>query len=353
MFEIYKGKKIFISGASGFKGTWLTSMLLELGATVKGYSNSTSFTHFEKINNNFEHEKEEINDQDKLHLSLQKFKPDLVIHMAAKSIVRESYFKPVLTYKTNVMGTVNMLEACRHIESICGLILVTTDKVFKNKEQDEGYKENSELGGFDPYSNSKACCELIADCYRDSFYHFKDYGKTHNVLLATVRSGNTISGGDFGQDRIVPDIVNAINTNSKLILRNPNSIRPFLFVLDTLSGYLQVGEKLLEGINCCGDAWNFGPDKDNEISVINLVNYFTRLWKSVLIEVHESNLHETNILKLDSSLARAVLKWKPLYNIDKTIEKTIEWYREFHENRNVITYKQIKEYLDALRTIKG
>jgi len=349
MFEIYKGKRVFITGASGIKGTWLTSMLLELGAFVKGYSlhpQANPFSHFHLLRNDFEHEYADIRNFDQLQTSIRRFSPDFVFHLAAMPIVRKSYEIPVLTYKTNIIGTVNVLEACRYVDSIRSLCLITTDKVYKDQERNEGYFESDVVGGFDPYSCSKACCELIIDSYRNSFYKEKE------IFISSCRAGNIIAGGDYASDRIIPDIVRATIENQDVIIRSPDAVRPFQHVLDCLTGYLLLGEEMYRGVRDLCGAYNFGPDET--ITILELAIKAQTEWDKITIDVQRNNtLHETKILRLNSDKAKTHLGWRPQYSIDQAISKTVEWYREFHENRNVITYKQIKEYLDALRTIKG
>ncbi len=351
MLSIYKNKKVWISGHTGTKGVWLTSMLAELGAIVKGYSlpqdKEIKDNHFNLINNYIESDFNDIRDGDKVFQSIKEFEPDIIFHLAAQSLVREGYRIPQETFETNIMGSVNLLEACRFSNKIVHLVMVTTDKIYLNKEKDNGYQEFEEIGGIDPYSNSKSCVELIVNSYRKSFY------KNYKSSVVTVRAGNVIIGGDFCIDRIIPDIVRATLENKSVILRNPNAIRPWQYGQDCLLGYLLLGKELLKGNKNLEGAWNFGPNKESEITVLDLVQKIQKIWPKVKYEIKEDDtLHETKILRLDSTKARSFLNWEPLYNIDKAIEQTIYWYLDYYTNNEVTTYKQIKEYLGKLNAIR-
>ena len=342
MLDIYKDKKIFITGASGFKGTWLTSMLLYLGAEVKGYSlvPNEVRNHFELLNNNFEHNFHDIKDLNALSHSIHSFNPDLIIHMAAQPLVRQSYIDPYGTFETNIIGSMNIFEACDYVDSILGIINVTTDKVYLNLEKSTGYKESDSLWGHDPYSASKVCSEQITSCYRN----IRDY------IITSARAGNVLGGGDWSEDRIIPDIIRSTVRNKKVVIRNSNSVRPWQHVLDVLYGYLLIGERILNKDPLMNSSFNFGPDNDNLASVLSIVNTSKTYWDKIdyITDINKDSFHETSILTLNSDKAKDILKWKPKYNVEKTIEKTITWYKEFYYNNNLITYDQIEDYFGEM-----
>jgi len=344
MLEIYKNQRVFITGHTGFKGSWLAYMLYLLGAKVKGYSLSPVWKHSHfnllQLDKLIENEYNDIRNIFGLIKSIEKFKPTIIISAAAQPLVLESYRYPITTFNTNIIGTANLLEACRNIESLKGIVLITTDKIYENKESKKGYTEEDRLGCYDPYSASKVCAEVIIDCYRKSFY--KD-----TTLVASVRAGNTIGGGDWGVNRLIPDIIKTVYENKNLDIRSPESIRPWTYILDVLSGYLLLGQKLLEGKKEFQGAWNFGSDETNFISVQELLNKFSQHCKvNYTINLEEANkFKETNILKLDSSKAKKLLKWKPKVNIDEAIQLTSEWYSEYYTKGNIITETQILNYL--------
>ena len=342
--NIYKNKKVWISGHTGFKGSWLTLWLLKLGAIVKGYSLPPfkKECHFNLLNfeqyKNFENEFGDIRDYNKLQNSIRSFKPDVIFHLAAQAIVKIGYTLPLYTIETNVMGTSNLLDICRHIDSIKALLMITTDKVYKDDGRNYNYSENDALGGDDAYSSSKASAEIIIDAYKKSYYDEK------NILISPLRAGNVIAGGDISDYRIIPDIVKSKISDSELILRNPSQIRPWHYVLDCLKGYLMVGQKLLEGKKKFATSWNFASNVNDFISVEELVNIVNKYWSIKYKISSEKQVKETKILKLNSFKSRCELGWKPLYNIEKIIEETIKWYREYYENNRIITEKQIDEY---------
>lgn len=342
MTEIFKNKKVFITGITGFKGSWLASYLLKLGANVQGFSRppNTIPNHFSLLNldKNTKHIGGDIRWYDELKFCIQEFKPDIVFHLAAQPLVKQSYFDPHYTFDTNIMGTVNILEACKDINSIKAIVLITTDKVYENKNQTNGFSEHDRLGGFDPYSASKACAELVISSYRDSFY-----SKT-KTLIASVRAGNVIGGGDWSEDRLIPDIIKSIVNKQELIIRNPYAIRPWQHVLDCLHGYLLLTKNMLQNNDYYASAWNFGPSKESEITVGKIIEYVNNLWE-VNYTAKKSDFHESQILRLDSTKSRTFLNWIPSYDIKTTIEKTIIWYKEFYEHNNIITEQQIEEYI--------
>ena len=263
-------------------------------------------------------------------------------------MVRASYDDPIETYSTNVMGTLNLLEACRKVKSVKAIVNITSDKCYENKEWIWGYRENDPMGGFDPYSSSKGCSELLTSSYRNSFFNLSDYGSTHNILLASARAGNVIGGGDWAKDRLLPDIIKAASINSSVLIRNPKATRPWQHVLEPLSGYLTLGWRLLEGKKEFAEGWNFGPAIDCNLSVEEIVNISKLYWKSINVEYQHSasEVHEANLLMLDYSKAQKLLKWKPVWNINDTVEKTINWYKNFYSKNLINTQNDINEYVN-------
>ena len=351
MFEIYKDKQIFVTGGTGFKGSWLIQWLLKLGAKVKNYSLPLYYwdnvKHFELLNlyglKNMYHDFDNILNYNWLKNSIEEFKPDIIFHLCAQPIVLKSFVKPKETYETNVIGTINLIESCMNVDSLKGICLITTDKVYDNCEDIYSKRETDKLGANDPYSTSKACTELIAESYR---HYFKNY-LNQDFIISTVRAGNVIGGGDFGEYRLIPDYIRAVFNQNEFLLRNPHAIRPYIFVLDVLNGYLKVGEQILKNNSILNDSFNFGPNDENEISNDVLVDLLQRNYpyNNVKRNYDSQDTLEKNYLTLDSTKARQLLDWKPKYNIEKAIEQTMNWYKEYIENNNVITEKQIKEYI--------
>jgi len=345
MLDFYKNKKIFVTGHTGFKGAWLCRILVQADAEVTGYALEPPTKP--ALYNQIKTEKDihsiisDIRNRDALAEAIQESKPDIVFHLAAQPIVRLSYREPVLTYETNVMGTVNILEAVRHTPSIKSFVNVTTDKVYENKEWHWGYRENESLCGFDPYSNSKSCSELITYSYRNSFF-----GDKCAPAISTARSGNVIGGGDYSDDRIIPDCVRAVAAGKDIIVRNPGSVRPYQHVLDCLSGYLLLAEKQYTDKNIEGN-YNFGPDDESCISTGALAELFCKAWGGNINWTTQENNgpHEANFLKLDCSKAKAVLGWKPRWDIKTAVEKTVEFAKtQIDDERAACIDRQIGEY---------
>ncbi|MDR2818683.1 MAG: CDP-glucose 4,6-dehydratase [Endomicrobium sp.] len=344
MIDVYKDKKVFITGHTGFKGSWLALWLTQLGAKVCGYAlppntepSIFNILGLEKIIDR--HIEGDIRDFENLSIELNKFSPDIVFHMAAQPLVRISYKEPLETYQTNVLGTVNILEVVRRNGKVKALINVTTDKCYKNKEMNIAYKENDELGGYDPYSNSKACSELVTSSYRDSFFNNQDFGKKHNTLVATARAGNVIGGGDYSLDRLIPDFVKAVQKNQNIVLRNTQAIRPWQFVLEPLSGYMLLGSKLLSLETNYADAYNFGPEEESIVTVEEVIKKAISFWgKGGYEEDINEHPHEAKLLKLDISKAKKELKWYPVYNVNEAVKNTIEWYKAYYEGVNMADF---------------
>ena len=345
--SFYNGKKVFLTGHTGFKGTWLSRILILAGAEITGYSLEppTSPSLFEQTKTATQMKSiiGDIRDGEKLKQAMLESKPDIVLHLAAQPIVRTSYRDPVGTYETNVMGTVNVLEAVRACDSVKSFVNVTTDKVYLNKEWAWGYRENEELCGFDPYSNSKSCSELVTYSYRNSFFAEND-----SPAISTARSGNVIGGGDYATDRIIPDCIRAVESGKEIILRNPASTRPYQHVLECLSGYLLLAKKQYENKAFIG-SYNFGPDDESCVTTGELATLFCDSWGSGASwkNVSEENApHEANFLKLDCSKSKTVLGWKPHWGIRTAVEKIVEWEKAVQGGKSAreVTDGQIMEY---------
>ncbi|MBU1312326.1 MAG: CDP-glucose 4,6-dehydratase [Gammaproteobacteria bacterium] len=340
-----RGKKVLLTGHTGFKGSWLSLWLRDLGAEVYGVALPaiTRPCHIDLLVDPVPGVMLDINDALKLSQHIQAFAPDLVLHLAAQALVRQSYDDPMQTWNTNVMGTVNVLEACRATPSVKAIIVVTTDKVYENIGQQHGYSETDALGGHDPYSASKAACELVVQSYRRSF--FADKG----VLLATVRAGNVIGGGDWSCDRLIPDVIRASQQGCALRVRYPHAIRPWQHVLDALSGYLLLAARLLAGQRDCADAWNFGPSAAATQNVETVLRQMKTFWPHLNWLQDNSNFAaEAQVLTLDSTKAATALLWKPVWDFETTAAKTAEWYQFFYEQQKTISIEQLHQYcLDA------
>lgn len=357
--DFFKNKKVLITGHTGFKGSWLTQVMLYYGANVCGYSlkpntDPNLFTTLGlKKDIEPEHHLADIRDIENLNLVVSSFKPDIIFHLAAQPLVRDSYDNPLSTYETNVMGTVNVLQAIRFNNTKVGIV-ITTDKVYKESGKDVAHKEDDQLGGYDPYSNSKACSDLIVDSYIKSFFNPTDYKQKHNTLIASARSGNVIGGGDWSKDRIIPDAIRAffINNND-LVIRNPKAIRPWQHVLEPSYGYILLAMHLYNGEADKVGAWNFGPRDEDMLSVKNVIEMMISLLRKgkYVVKSEDDSKHEAASLKLDSAKARNKLNWKPQLNLEQAIKETISWYEEFYRHQADIkefTINQIKNYFDHL-----
>jgi CDP-glucose 4,6-dehydratase len=348
--DIYRNKTVLVTGHTGFKGSWLALWLEMLGAKVIGYALKppSSPNHYELLNQKIISEEGDITDKKRLDTFFEQHDPHIVFHLAAQPIVRCSYNNPSETYNTNVMGTLNVYEACRRTGSAKAIVCVTTDKVYENKERTWGYRENDELGGHDPYSSSKACVELLTTSYRNSFFPLKEFGGGHQTLLATARAGNVIGGGDWGKDRLIPDIMRATAKGESVVIRNPHAVRPWQHVLESLSGYLFLGQKLLEGKKEFACAWNFGPAMKDAVSVQRVVKDVQRNWNAmnyVIQAMTTGKMHEANTLMLDTTKANSLLRWQPVWNYDETIRRTVRWYRRYYEQAATDSTEDIQAYL--------
>lgn len=348
--DIYRGKSVFLTGITGFKGSWLAFWLEILGAKVTGYSLKppTEPNHFDLLGLDADIFFEDIRNQEKMNDAIISAKPDIVFHLAAQPLVRYSYSHPKETFETNVIGTLNLFEACRKTDSVRVIINVTTDKCYENKEWIWPYRENDPMGGFDPYSASKGCSELLTSSYRNSYFNTDGFGNEHNVLIASCRAGNVIGGGDWAEDRLVPDIVKAASKGETVNIRSPRAVRPWQHVLDPLSGYLFLGEKLLSGKKDYAEAWNLGPDEDDNKEVLGVLKLMKQSWNRVNynISADAADLHEANLLRLDSTKAKVKLGWRPVWNTEKAVQMTSEWYKNYYDSKSLCTDKQIEAYIE-------
>jgi CDP-glucose 4,6-dehydratase len=349
----WAGKKVFLTGHSGFKGGWLTAWLAAMGARVTGYSlppeTTPSLSNILGLDGRMERSiLADIRDLSTLQAAMRACQPDVVIHMAAQPLVRKSYREPVETYATNVMGTVHVLQAVREVASVRAVVVVTTDKCYENREWVWGYREDEPMGGFDPYSNSKGCAELVVAAYRNSFFAPADYHR-HGVAIASARAGNVIGGGDWSDDRLIPDAIRAFESNGRLLIRNPNATRPWQHVLEPLSGYLMLGQKLFqEGVTYSG-AWNLGPDDADARTVGEVIDLLVARWGGVAGWDHDGSEHphEARFLKLDCSKAKQILGWRPRWNLEAAIDHIVAWHAALNNQQDMrkVTESQIDAYL--------
>jgi len=346
----WQGKRVFITGHTGFKGSWLSLWLQQLGAHVKGYSlpapTNPSVFDLCDVQSGMESEIADIRDLEQIKKSMVSFAPEILIHMAAQPLVRHSYVDPIETYQTNVLGTVNVLEAARAVDDLEVIINITTDKCYQNNEWEWGYRENDPMGGDDPYSSSKGCAELVSAAYKKSFFDLAEKPKR----IATVRAGNVIGGGDWAEDRLIPDILNAFEKSEPIRLRNPHAIRPWQHVLEPLSGYLMLAEKLWDAEKNYLSAWNFGPHPDSMVRVGLIAESMASQWGSgAKIKIDDGyHPHEASILKLDISRALSHLGWAPKLSLQKALGLIVEWHKAYladHDMRE-ITLQQIKVFND-------
>lgn len=346
--NIYNRKKVLITGHTGFKGSWLAMWLSSMGAEVIGYALEppTEPNHFQLLNMEMVSEIGDIRDTEKLGTIFKEYRPEIVFHLAGQAIVRLSYKNPVDTFTSNVMGTINVFEASRQSESVRAIVNITSDKCYENREWPWGYRETDLLGGYDPYSASKSCAELITNCWRNSFFNIKNYGVAHNALVASSRVGNVIGGGDWGIDRLIPDIMREVSQQRKVRIRNPQATRPWQHVLEPLSGYLLLGQKLLEGRKELAEAWNFGPSGDESITVRDIVHQMKRVWPEIDYEVNQkpNQSHEACLLKLDSSKARTKMKWAPVWDSENAVMRTAQWYKAFYDSNEILSFSHLERY---------
>lgn len=350
--SFYYKKKIFITGHTGFKGSWLLATLHKFGAQVKGYAlepeQPGGLFDFLKPLSLGESVISDIRSRSELATEIVSFQPDLIFHMAAQPLVRRSYQVPAETFDINVTGTANVLEAASKLSGKCAIVVITTDKVYQNKEQDVLYNEDDVLGGYDPYSASKACAELVVDSFRKSFFNLSKYS-AHQKSLSTVRAGNVIGGGDWSTDRLMPDIVNFLAKGEPVLIRNPNAVRPWQHVLEAITGYLLLGMKMHEQPEQFSQAFNFGPVPSDHLPVQKVVEKAIEYWGSGSWRdvSDKSQPHEATLLKLDISKAQKALQWKPRLQAEDAIKWTIDWYKQENDKKAAYTFTQIEEYFVA------
>ena len=353
--SFWSSRRVFLTGHTGFKGSWLAFWLLSMGAEVCGYAldppTDPSLFHLLELDGQLQSIckdiRGDIRDMAALESAMRGFAPEVVIHMAAQPLVRLSYQNPVETYAVNVLGTVHLLDAVRRTPSVRAVVVVTSDKCYENQEWHKPYREDEPMGGHDPYSSSKGCAELVTAAYRSSFFATEQYMQ-HQVAVASARAGNVIGGGDWALDRLVPDIMRAFSASEPVVIRNPEAVRPWQHVLEPLAGYLTLAERLYTHGPAFAEGWNFGPDESDARPVRYLVSELARLWGdgSRWQCTEAEKVHEANLLRLDSSKARAQLDWSSQWSLDETLVHTVEWYKGFYlgEDVRAITLKQIQTY---------
>ncbi len=350
MFKIYRNKKVLVTGHTGFKGSWLVSWLKLIGADVVGVSlpheNHDSLFNCTGMKDSIKDYRLDIRNDVELNKVIQDEKPDFVFHLAAQALVRKSYADPLLTWSTNVMGTVNVLDSLRKLDKNCTAIVITSDKCYDNVEWIWGYREHDRLGGPDPYSASKGSAELAINSYIRSYFN-----ENSNIGICSARAGNVIGGGDWSEDRIIPDCVKAWSQNQKVTLRNPHSTRPWQHVLEPVCGYLRLGNALYEDNKLHGEAFNFGPNTNEDQSVLDIVKKMSEFWKDVVWDIENNNIkgfYESGLLKLNCDKARSLLNWHAVLEFDQTMKFTAEWYKEYYSGTNMLNFTncQIEEYVE-------
>ncbi len=348
--EAYRGRRVLVTGHTGFKGSWLTLWLQKLGANVSGVSLDppTVPSHWRLLDLNAPDYRQDIRDAARVHALVEAVRPDIVFHLAAQPLVRHSYRSPLETWSTNVLGTANLLEACRLVDGVKAVVAITTDKVYANRDRSREYREDDRLGGHDPYSASKAACEILIESYRKSFFESVRW-----PLLASARAGNVIGGGDWSEDRLVPDLVRSLSARTRLVIRSPHATRPWQHVLECLAGYLALGKELLGGHREFADAWNFGPAPSDNRTVAELLTGLQRFWTELSWETtSDPQPHETALLHLDSTKAHTILRWQPVWNLEAALQATADWYRQFLATGAVASERQLERYVAAAQAAR-
>ena len=349
--DFWNGRRVFVTGHTGFKGGWFTLWLRKLEAVVAGYSLAPlakpNLFEVAKVSDGIHNVIADINDFERLKAEMRRFEPEVVFHLAAQPLVRYSYDNPLETLQTNIMGTANVLEAVRQAPTVRAVVIITTDKCYENKDWEWGYRETDALGGYDPYSSSKAAAEIVTASYRNSFFPLDRYDE-HQVAVATARAGNVIGGGDWSPDRLIPDLLRSFEAGRPIVLRNPGSVRPWQHVLEPLNGYLQLAQKLVETGPPFADSWNFGPSETDSISVLEIVKKMNNKFRTpVEVETGSSpQPHEAKVLRLDTSRARVNLGWRPVLTIDSAITWVVDWALSHQRGQDMraATGQQIESY---------
>jgi CDP-glucose 4,6-dehydratase len=348
----YQGRRVVVTGHTGFKGSWLSLWLHTLGAEVTGLALDppSEPSHWDLLKLSIEDHRIDVRDETAVHRVFADARPEIVFHLAAQPLVRRSYREPIITWATNVMGTAHVLEAARQVPGVRAVVVVTTDKCYENREWPWAYREQDRLGGHDPYSASKAGAELVAASYRTAFLQ-----EPSAPLLATARGGNVIGGGDWSEDRLIPDLVRSVSAGEPLVIRSPHATRPWQHVLDCLSGYLLLGQRLLAGDASCAEAWNFGPGGEGNRTVEQVLRDLARIWPQLRWQVASSpQPHEAGLLQLDSAKAKVHLGWQPVWRLDDAIHHTASWYRRFLESGEVPSADELNAYVaDAVNSGLG
>ncbi len=350
----WHGKKVLITGHTGFKGTWLTFWLQKMNAQVHGYADTipTRPSLFKVLNMKVPTTWGDIRDIRKLKKCLRSFQPEIIFHLAAQPLVRTSYETPLETFATNTIGTANLLEAVRECPSVKAAVLITTDKVYLNREKDHAFRETDPLGGYDPYSASKAAAEIVIASYRDSFFAPNAHKREQRTLIASARAGNVIGGGDFAVDRLIPDLIRALMSGKELLIRNPKAIRPWQFVLEPLHGYLLLAESLFKGTKEHASAFNFGPDKKDARPVEWIARMLCKKWADTLTYTvtRGPHPHEAHFLKLDCTKAKKILGWRPVWDLPAALNKVVEWTQAYQQKKDMrkVCNDQIDEYMEQL-----
>lgn len=359
--NFWKDKKVFLTGHTGFKGSWLSLWLQQLGADLMGFSlqppTDPSLFELAQVAEGMTSIIGDVRDFDRLQQAMASFQPEIVIHMAAQPLVRRSYQAPVETYTINILGTVHVLEAVRQVSSVRAVVNITSDKCYENREWNWGYREQDALGGYDPYSSSKACAELVAASYRNSYFNADHYAD-HGLALATTRAGNVIGGGDWAADRLIPDILQSLMQGESVLIRSPQATRPWQHVLEPLNGYLVLAEKLYCEGSTYGESWNFGPDDINAKPVAWIADYLYRYWGEGLTwqrDLSTTHVHENTYLKLDCSKAHAHLNWHPKLNLKTTLEWIVDWTKAYQRGIDMRSYtnSQISQFMALDITFQG
>lgn len=346
--DIYCGRKVLLTGHTGFKGSWLATWLASMGAQVTGLALPPYGlpNHWDLLGTPAKDLRGDIRDLSVVQAAFEQAQPEIVFHLAAQALVRRSYRDPLESWSTNVMGTANVLELCRRTPSVRAVVVITTDKVYANNEWPWGYRENDRLGGHDPYSASKAACEQLADSYRKSFWR-----EDGAPLMATARAGNVIGGGDWSEDRLIPDLVRAVQAGTPLEIRSPQATRPWQHVLECLSGYLLLGQRLLEERRAFAEAWNFGPVPEDNRTVAEVLTALQRFWPELAWNVSAApQPHEANLLYLDCAKSRSSLQWAPVWSLEEGIAMTADWYCKHHATGDASTSDQLQHYLESARS---
>lgn len=351
--HIYHKKRVLVTGHTGFKGSWLTFWLERLGAELCGVAlpMTDSPTHFELLRPGFRSEMCDLRDAAGLCRIFADFQPEIVFHLAAQPLVRRSYREPLETFAVNVMGTLHLLEACRQTPAVRAVVVVTSDKCYENREQSAGYRETDPMGGYDPYSASKGCAELATACFRRSFFHSSEFGRTHRTLVATARAGNVIGGGDWAEDRLAPDLMRNAAVGAETEIRSPYATRPWQHVLEPLSGYLALGQRLAEGDARFADGWNFGPSAGSAVTVQAAAAALAAAWPAIRVRINPppDAPHEAGLLQLDCGKAQRELEWHGVWDAAETFRRTAHWYRDFYRDGTVDTESDLENYLETAR----